>query len=172
MQRIWLVVGCLFVAACLVSGSSFAQDNQVVRVGVTVLGGAAGITGAAGRDRLVKALNKQKKSQVEAVPIEGNQRSDLTRGPARRTVFSSCSPPRRKLITKAARQASRDRPPISRSITPPWSTSCTGSRIDGSGKWFRHGTRHRVQGEVVVLQALDNVAKKVSANINNAGTTK
>src|SRR5271165_473150 len=72
MQRIRRVVGCLFLAACLVSGCSFAQDNQPVRVGVTVVGSAAGITGAAGRDRLVKALNKQKKTPVQAVPIEAS----------------------------------------------------------------------------------------------------
>lgn len=60
MQRIWLVVGCFFLIACLVSGLSFADDSQVVRVGVTVVGAASGITGVAGRDRLVKAFSKQK----------------------------------------------------------------------------------------------------------------
>ena len=70
MQRIRLVVGSFFLIACLVSGLSFADDSQVVRVGVTVVGSASGITGVAGRDRLVKAFSKQKKSPVQAVPID------------------------------------------------------------------------------------------------------
>jgi hypothetical protein len=70
MQRIRLAVGCFFLIACLVSGLSFADDSQAVRVGVTVVGAASGITGVAGRDRLVKAFSKQKKSPVQAVPID------------------------------------------------------------------------------------------------------
>jgi hypothetical protein len=62
--------GCFFLIACLVSGLSFAEDSQVVRVGVTVVGAASGITGVAGRDRLVKAFSKQKKSPVQAVPLD------------------------------------------------------------------------------------------------------
>ena len=69
MQRILLVVGCSFLAVCLLSGLSFAQGNKV-RVGVVVLGSASGITSTDARDRLVKDLNKQKKSPVEAVAIQ------------------------------------------------------------------------------------------------------
>ena len=43
-----------------------------MRLGVTALGNAAGITGTAARDQLVKALNKQKKAQVQAVPIDAS----------------------------------------------------------------------------------------------------
>jgi ABC-type thiamine transport system substrate-binding protein len=69
-MRIRLVVGYFFLAVCLVSGYCVAEDAQVVRLGVTVLGSASGITGVADRDWLVKAFSKQKKSNVQAVPIE------------------------------------------------------------------------------------------------------
>ena len=87
-QRIRLVVGFLFLAVCLVSGFSFAQDNQV-RVGVTVLGSAAGITAEAGRDRLVKALNKQKKSARASGAADAHPREIRSpRKPAKRIVNS------------------------------------------------------------------------------------
>ena len=78
MQRIWLIAECSFLALCLFCQSSFAQDTKV-KVGVTALGRASGLSGAAGRDRLVKSLNKQKKSQIEAIPVEGDQVSDEAR---------------------------------------------------------------------------------------------
>jgi len=78
MQRISLIAGCSLLVVLLFCQSSFAQDTKV-RVGVTALGSASGLSGAAGRDRLVKSLNKQKKSQVEAIPIEGSQVSDEAR---------------------------------------------------------------------------------------------
>lgn len=68
MHRIWLVVGYVLLTLCLFCESIFAQETKV-RVGVTPLGSASGLTGAAGRDRLVKSLNKQKNSQVEAVAL-------------------------------------------------------------------------------------------------------
>jgi hypothetical protein len=70
MQRIRLVVGCFFLIVCMGLGLSSADDSQVVRVGVTVVGAASGITGVAGRDRLIKAFSKQKKSPVQAVAID------------------------------------------------------------------------------------------------------
>ena len=173
MQRICLVFGCLFVAVCLVSGLSLAQDNQV-RVGVTVLGSASGITAEAGRDQLVKALNKQKKSQVQAVPLTpsaGDQISEEARQKnCQFVVFTTETESHAESQTQGVRAGETTNIPEYHAtieyklyrISDPAAPVAT-----GSAKAHDIGS----QGEVV-KQALDAVAKKVSADIKNAGTTK
>jgi hypothetical protein len=173
MQRIWLVVGCLLVATCLVSGFSFAQDNQVVRVGVVVLGNANGITPTAGRDRLVKALNKQKKSQVQAVPLEGSG-GDQASADARQkncefVVFTT--------VTEAHAESQATQTGTGGSFTNNpefhatveyklYRLSDATPVATGSARAHEIGS----QGEVVG-QALDNVAKKVVVDIKSAAAT-
>src|SRR5208337_46960 len=168
MQRIRIVLGCWFLAACLVSGLTVAQENQVVRVGVTVLGGAIGITPAAGRDRLVKALNKQKKAQVQAVPIEASG-GDQVSAEAREkncafVVFTT--------VTEAHNEGGETGKPGQTTNIPQYYTTVEYKlyRVSdatvvasGSAKAQDIGS----QGDVV-QQALDNVAKKVSVDIKNA----
>src|SRR5579859_3497131 len=69
----------LLVFWCL---SAFAQDENVVRIGVAVLrsGTEKNVSVTAARDRLVKALNQQKpdkklKLRVQAVGLEASQGS-------------------------------------------------------------------------------------------------
>ncbi len=174
MQRIRLVMGCLFLAACLVSGYGFAQDNQLVRVGVTVLGSAAGITGEAGRDRLVKALNKQKKSQMQAVPLTSSAGVQISEE-ARQTncqfvVFTTLTEAHAESHNEGAKAGMSTNIPEYHAnveyklyrISDPATPVAT-----GSAKAHDIGS----QGEVVG-QALDSVAKKVSADIKNAATAK
>ncbi len=172
-QRMRLVVGFLFLAVCLISGFTFAQDNQV-RVGVTVLGSAAGITGEAGRDRLVKDLNKQKKSDVQAVPLTasaGDQISEEARQKnCQFVVFTTQTESHAESHNEGAKAGMSTNIPEYHAnveykvyrISDPATPVAT-----GSAKAHDIGS----QGDVVG-QALDNVAKKVSADIKNAGTTK
>ncbi len=168
MQRIRFVLGCSFLAACLVSGYTFAEENQVVRVGVTVLGSATGITGAAGRDRLVKALNKQKKSPVQAVPLEASGGDQISAEAREKNcafvVFTT--------QTEAHGQSHITGKPGFEANVPSFHAtveyklyrlSDATPVASGSVKAEDIGS----QGDVV-QQALDNVAKKVSADIKNA----
>ncbi|HME33017.1 MAG TPA: hypothetical protein VKG65_09725 [Terriglobales bacterium] len=173
MQRIRLLVGCSFLVACLVSGFSFAQDNQVVRVGVTVLGSAFGITGAAGRDRLVKALNKQKKSQVQAVPLEGSG-GDQVSADARQkncefVVFTTLTEAHMESQTQGTRAGELTNIPEYHATVEYklYRLSDATPVATGSAKAHDIGS----QGEVVE-QTLDRVATKVAADIKNTGTTK
>jgi hypothetical protein len=171
MQRIRRVVGCLFLAACLVSEYGFAQDNQPVRVGVTVVGSAAGITGAAGRDRLVKALNKQKKTPVQAVPIEASGGDQISaEGRQKNCVFILFT-----TVTEAHEEGGASGKPGQTTNIPEYHTtvdyklyrvSDATVALSGSGKAQDIGS----QGEVVG-QALDNVAKKVTADIKTLPAT-
>ncbi len=170
MQRIRLVVRCSFLAACLVSGFSFPQDNQVVRVGVTVLGSASGITGTAGRDRLVKALNKQKKSPVQAVPLEAG---DQISAEARQ---KNCNFVVLTTVTEAHNEGGAFGKPGQTTNIPEYHTtveyklyrvSDATVAASGSAKAQDIGS----QGEVVE-QALDRVATKVVADIKKVGSTK
>jgi len=168
MQRIRLLLGCSSLLACLVSGLAFSQENQVVRVGITVLGSANGITPAAGRDRLVKALNKQKKSQLQAVPIEASGGDQISAEAREKNcafvVFTS--------QTEALGQSHITGKPGFESNVPSFHATVEYKlyRISdatpvatGSAKAEDVGS----QGDVV-QQALDNVAKKVSVDIKNA----
>jgi len=172
MQRIRLVIGCSFLAVCLVSGFSFAQDNQVVRVGVTVLGSASGITGAAGRDRLVKAFNKQKKSPVQAVPLEASS-GDQISADARQ---KNCAFVVLTTVTEAHNEGGATGKPGQTTNIPEYHTTVEYKlyrvldatvAASGSAKAQDIGS----QGEVVE-QALDRVATKVVADIKRVGTTK
>ncbi len=64
---------------CLLSLPAFAQDKEVVRIGVAVLrSGAEKVPVTEARDRLVKALNQQKpdkklKLRVQALPLDASQ---------------------------------------------------------------------------------------------------
>jgi hypothetical protein len=172
-QRVRLVVGLLFFGVCLVSGFTFAQDNQV-RVGVTVLGSASGLTGEAGRDRLVKDLNKQKKSEVQAVPLTasaGDQISEEARQKnCQFVVFTTQTESHAESHNEGAKAGMSTNIPEYHAnveykvyrVSDPATPVAT-----GSGKAHDIGS----QGDVVG-QALDSVAKKVSADIKNAGTTK
>ncbi|HME32557.1 MAG TPA: hypothetical protein VKG65_07385 [Terriglobales bacterium] len=168
MQRIRLVFGCLFLAACLVSGVSFAQDNQPVRVGVTVLGSAAGITGAAGRDRLVKALNKQKKSPVQAVPIQASG-GDQVSAEAREkncafVVFTT--------QTEAHNEGGASGKPGQTTNIPEYHTTVEYKlyRVSDATMVASGSAKAQDIGSLgdVVQQALDRVATKVAADIKTA----
>lgn len=172
-QRIRLVIGFLFLAMCLFSGFTLAQDNQV-RVGVTVLGSASGLTADAGRDQLVKALNKQKKSQVQAVALTtsaGDQISEEARQKnCQFVVFTTQTESHAESHNEGAKAGMSTNIPeyhaeveykvyrISDPATPVATGSAKAHDIGSEGD--------------VVKQALDNVAKKVSADIKNAATTK
>ena len=174
MQQIRLVLGCSFLAACLVSGFAVAQENQVVRVGVTVLGSANGITPEAGRDRLVKALNKQKKAHVQAVALEGSG-GDQVSADARQkncefVVFTT--------VTEAHAESQATQTGTGGSFTnikefhatveyKLYRLSDATPVATGSAKAQDIGS----QGDVVG-QALDRVAPKVAADVKSAGTTK
>ncbi len=81
--RFRILAGCTLLATCLTAVPNFAQQNHTIRVGVTVLQNApVGLSATAARDRLVKDLNKQKKSPVEAVALDhyaGQQLADEAR---------------------------------------------------------------------------------------------
>jgi hypothetical protein len=171
-QRMRLVVGFLFLAVCLISGFSFSQDNQV-RVGVTVLGSASGITAETARDQLVKTLNKQKKSPVQAVPLTasaGNQISEEARQKnCQFVVFTDETEAHAEAQTQGKPGVNTNIPEYHATIeykvyriSDPATPVAT-----GSAKAHDIGS----QGDVV-KQALDNVAKKVTADIKNAATTK
>ena len=170
MQRIRLVVGCFFLAACLVSGLSFAQDNQVVRLGVTVLGSASGITGVAGRDRLVKAFGKQKKSPVQAVPLEaGDQVSAEAR--QKDCVFVLFT-----TLTEAHNEGGASGKPGQTTNIPEYHTTVDYKLYRVSDATVA-ATGSAVAQDIgslgeVVLQALDHVAPKVIADVKNLGTPK
>ena len=172
MQRIRIVLGCWFLAACLVSGLTVAQENQVVRVGVTVLGSAIGITPAAGRDRLVKALNKQKKAQVQAVPIEASG-GDQVSAEAREkncafVVFTT--------VTEAHNEGGASGKPGQTTNIPEYHTTVEYKLYRVSDATVA-ATGSAVAQDIgslgeVVQQALDHVAPKVVNDIKNMGTPK
>ncbi len=113
-----------------------------MRVGVTVLGSASGLTGEAGRDRLVKDLNKQKKSEVQAVPLTasaGDQISEEARQKnCQFVVFTTQTESHAESHNEGGEGAGRA--PISRNTTPTWNTRCTGSPTrHPRGDRFRQG---------------------------------
>jgi hypothetical protein len=174
MKRSRLLIGSSFLAACLVSGFSVAQENQVVRVGVTVLGSANGITAEAGRDRLVKALNKQKKTQIQAVPLEGSG-GDQVSADARQknctfVVFTT--------LTEAhsESQATQTGTGVSFTNIPQFHATVEYKlyRLSDStpvATGFAKAQDIGSQGDVVG-QVLDRVAPKVAADVKSAATTK
>ena len=172
MLRVWLVVGCLFLTLCLAAEHSAAQDNSTVRVGVAVLGSASGLTGVAGRDRLVKALNKQKKSPVQAVSIEANGGDQISAEARQKNcVFLLFT-----TQTEAHNEGGASGKPGQTTNIPEYHATVeyklyrvSDSTLAASGSAVAQDIGS--QGDVVE-QALDNVAKKVSADIKNAGTTK
>jgi hypothetical protein len=172
MYRIRLVVGYFFLAACLVSASSFAQDNQPIRLGVTVLGAANGLTGVAGRDRLIKAFSKQKKSPVQAVPLEatgGDQVSAEAR--QKNCVFVLFT-----TLTEAHDEGGASGKPGQTTNIPEYHTTVdyklyrvSDATIAATGSAIAQDIGS--MGEVV-QQALDHVVPKVIADIKNAGPAK
>ena len=156
----------------MVSGYSFAQDNQPVRVGVTVLGSASGLTGAAGRDRLVKALTKQKKSQVQAVPIEaagGDQISAEAR--QKNCIFLLFT-----TQTEAHNEGGASGKPGQTTNIPEYHTTVEYKlyRVSDSTVVASGSAKAQDIGSLgeVVGQALDRVATKVVADVKSAGTTE
>jgi hypothetical protein len=165
MRQIWL--GCSLLALCLLSGLGFAQ-NAKVRVAVTVLGRASGATGAEGRDRLVKDLNKQKKSSVEAVAIEATGGEQISAEARQKNcefvIFPTLTYSHSQSQAYGVKGNESNIPVYQVTIeyklyrladaTPVVTGSAQGSDIGGE--------------KDVVFLALDNVAKKVSADIMKA----
>jgi hypothetical protein len=171
MQRIRLAVGYFFLAVCLVSGYSFAEDAQVVRLGITVVGSASGITGVAGRDRLVKAFNKQKKSSVQAVPIEATGEQVSAEARQKDCVFVLFT-----TVTEAHSEGGASGVKGQTVNIPEYHTTVeyklyrvSDSTIAATGSAVAQDIGS--VGEVV-QQALDHVAPKVVAEIKNLGTPK
>lgn len=170
MHKSGVIVGSILLVTCLISALSFAQDDQVTRVGVTVLGSASGITGVAARDHLVKTLNKQKKAQVQAVPIDataGDRMSAEAR--EKNCVFLLTT-----TLTEANGVGNASGKPGQTSNVPEfhaavdyklYRVSDATVAASGSGKAHDVGS----QGDVVE-QALDHVATKVVADIKSAKT--
>jgi len=71
----------LLFIVCFMCLPAFAQDNDVIRIGVAVLRSSTDkVSATEARDRLVKALNQQKpdrklKLRLQAVPLEASQGS-------------------------------------------------------------------------------------------------
>jgi ABC-type glycerol-3-phosphate transport system substrate-binding protein len=171
MQRIRLVVGCAFMAACLMVASSPAQDSQVVKVGITVLGSASGITGVAARDRLVKAFNKLKKSTVQAVPLEATGDQVSTEARQKDCVFVVFT-----TLTEAHSEGGASGKAGQTTNIPEYHTTVeyklyrvSDATVAATGSAIAQDIGSL--GEVV-QQALDHVAPKVVADIKNLGTPK
>jgi hypothetical protein len=170
-MRIRLVVGYFFLVVCLVAGYGFADDTQVVRLGVTVLGSASGITGVAGRDRLVKAFSKQKKSNVQAVPIEATGEQVSAEARQKDCVFVLFT-----TLTEAHGEGGASGVKGQTVNIPEYHTTVeyklyrvSDSTIAATGSAVAQDIGS--VGEVV-QQALDHVAPKVVAEIKNLGTAK
>jgi hypothetical protein len=171
MQRVRLVVCFFFLIACLAAGRSFAEDAQVVRVGVTVLGSASGITGVAGRERLVKAFGKQKKSSVQAVPLDAT--GDQVSAEARQ---KDCTFVLFTTLTEAHNEGGASGKPGQTTNIPEYHTTIeyklyrvSDSTVAASGS--------AIAGDIgslgeVVQMALDKAAPKVVADIKNLGPPK
>jgi hypothetical protein len=166
MRRMWLLVGYSFLSLCLLRESSFAQDK--VRVGVAVLGSASGgLTGAAGRDRLVKSLNKQKKAQVEATALDAS--GDQISAEARQKNCEFV------VVTTQTDMQTGSEVMAGRTMTSnvPKYTFAVGYKLyrvsdatvvaSGSAKAEDMASPQDVEG-----QALDSIAKKVASDIKNA----
>jgi hypothetical protein len=171
MLRIRLAIGYLFLAACLVSGASLAEDAQPVRLGVTVLGSASGITGVAGRDRLVKAFSKQKKSNVQAVPIDATGEQVSAEARQKDCVFVLFT-----TLTEAHNEGGASGKPGQTTNIPEYHTTVEYKlyRVSDSSIAATGSAIAQDIGSVgeVVQQALDHVAPKVVADIKNLGTPK
>ncbi len=170
MQRVRLFVCCFFLIACLASGLGFAEDAQVVRLGVTVLGSASGITGVAGRDRLVKAFSKQKKSSVQAVPLDAT--GDQVSAEARQ---KDCSFVLFTTLTEAHNEGGASGKPGQTTNIPEYHTTVEYKLYRVSDSTV--AATFAVAGDIgslgeVVQQALDKVAPKVVADIKSLGTPK
>jgi hypothetical protein len=171
MQRTQRIVRSLFLVFCLISGFSFAQNDQVARVGVTALGSATGITGATGREQLVKILNKQKKAQVQAVPIDASV-GDKISAEARE---KNCMFLLLTTLTEAHGEGGASGKPGQTSNVPEFHVTIeykvyrvSDSTVVASGSAKAHDIGSL--GEVVE-RALDRVAIKVVADIKSASPT-
>ena len=167
MQRIWLVVGYSLLALCLLCGSSLAQGAKVV-VGVTPLASASGLTGAAGRDRLVKSLNKQKNSQVEAVALDTSPDDQVSAEAKQKNcefvVITTQTGIESSSAFSAGRTMSRNSPKYKVTVEYKlYRVSDPTAVASGSGK-----AEDMAEPKDVVGEALDSVAKKVSADIKKA----
>ena len=171
---------CLAAVAILLLAVTYpklspAQENTAVRVGVTVLQHApVGLSATAARDRLVKDLNKQKKLHVEAIPLDqsaGQQLSDEARQ-------KNCAFVVDPTLTEAHAQGQDsaggafDMFTVQEHNVPNfhatieykvYRASDLTPVASGSAKAQGIGSQAEITGE-----ALDNVAKKVSADIKNA----
>jgi hypothetical protein len=171
MRRNRLVVGSFFLIACLVSGLSFADDSQVVRLGVTVVGAASGISGVAGRDRLVKAFSKQKKSPVQAVPIDATGDQVTAEAKAKNCTFVLFT-----TVTEAHNEGGASGKPGQTTNIPEDHTTVE-YKIYRVSDATVAATGSAVAQDIgslgeVVQQALDHVAPKVVNDIKNMGTAK
>ena len=164
MQRMWLIVGCSLLALCLFCELSSAQDTKV-RVGVTPVRSSGGLTPAAGRDRLVKSLNKQKKSQVEAVALEGDQASDEARQKnCAYVVGTTQTDMQAGSDVEFGRTTTANIPKYKVAVEYKLYRVSDGTVVaSGSAKAEDTASAQDVEG-----QALDGVAKKVSVDIKNA----
>jgi hypothetical protein len=170
-----ILVGCPLVAVCLLTGAGSAQENRSVRVGVTVLQNApVGLSATAARDRLVKDLNKQKKSLVAAVPLDhyaGQQLSDEAQKkncafivyPASTEAYAQGQDSTGGPFNMATAQE-HNVPNFHATIEyKVYRASDLTTVVGGSAKAQGAGSQAEITGE-----ALDEVAKKVSADIKRA----
>jgi len=167
MQRIWLVIGYSILAVCLLCGSSFAQGAKVL-VGVTPLGSASALSPTAGRDRLVKSLNKQKNSQAEAVALDASADDEVSAGAKQKNCEFVLVTTQTGVETSsdfsAGRTMSGNIPKYKVTVEYKlYRVSDPTPVASGSGK-----AEDMAEPKDVVGQALDSVAKKVTADIKKA----
>ena len=163
-----LARGCWLLSVVLISGFSFAQDNQPVRVGVTALGSATAITGTAARDRLVKALNKQKKADVQAVPIDASAGDKISaEGREKNCVYVLLT-----TLTEAQGVGGASGKPGQTSNVPEFYATIeyklyrvSDATMVGNGSAKAHDIGSMAE---VVEQALDRVATKAIASVKSA----
>jgi len=140
-----------------------------VRVGITPLGSAGGLSPTTGRDRLVKALNKQKKSDVEAVALDAS--GDQISAEARErncefVVVATQTDLHSSSEVNFGRTSSSNVTKYHVEVEYKLYRAVDASVVaSGSAKAEDMASPADVEG-----QALDNVAKKVTADIKKAAT--
>jgi len=154
---------------------SAAQENHAVRVGVTELQSApVGLSATAARDRLVKDLNKQKKSPVEAVPLDHSAGQQLSDEARQKNCEFVVYPTLTEIHTQGqdtaggpsnmATAQENNVPNFHATIEyKVYRASDLTTVASGSAKAQGIGSQAEIANE-----ALDNVAKKASADIKNA----
>ncbi|MDR3749083.1 MAG: hypothetical protein P4M04_13175 [Acidobacteriota bacterium] len=169
MQGLRLFVG-LSLAVCLLCTMNFAQGNHAVRIGVTLMeNSVVGLSSAAARDKLVKAIGhqKDKKAQLalDGVAIDATA-GDAIMAEARQ---KNCEYLVRTKLTEAHEQGNVSGRAGNASNVPEYSATIEYKLFrvsDGStvGSGSAKATDVGSAAEIVTL-ALDHLAGKVMADI-------